>query len=54
MIYIKNWKQEFAQLLKVPNITIENGLIKTITHTNENNKIHRNSLIGPGIMKMVI
>ena len=41
-----NWKKEFIQLFKLPNINIENGLIKEIKYII-NNKKYRNSLIGP-------
>ena len=41
MIHIKHWEQEFTQLLQLPNIIIENGLINRIKYINENNEIHR-------------
>ena len=47
MSYLKQWKREFMELLKLPNVIIENGLIKKIEYKNDNNETHRNSLIGP-------
>lgn len=44
---IKKWKKEFIELLKPPKITIRNELIRVLEYVNENNKIHRDALIGP-------
>jgi len=47
---IKEWKKDFAELLKQPKLTVENGLIIKIKYKNENNELHRNIDIGPAII----
>ena len=43
----KNWKQTFAELLKIPNITFrDSGLIKEMKYKNELDELHRDPYIG--------
>ena len=42
----KQWKKEFAELLKSPIITSRNGLILRLKYTNEHDELHKNSEIG--------
>ena len=44
---ISEWKQQFVELLKLPELTVENGLISCLKYKNENNKLYRNIDIGP-------
>ena len=44
---VKKWKQQFAELLKLPIIVTRKGLISVIEYKNENNKYHRNTDIAP-------
>ena len=47
MSLLKQWKKEFAELLKLPTITFENGLILKIEYRNEHDELHRNPEICP-------
>ena len=44
---ISEWKKQFTGLLKLPELTIKDGLISCLKYKNENNKLHRNTDIGP-------
>ena len=47
MLLLKQWKKEFAELLKLSIITFENGLISKLEYRNEYGELHRNPEIGP-------
>jgi len=49
---ISEWKQQFAELLKLPTTIVSNyGLILCLQYKNENNKLHRNTDIGPATIQ---
>ena len=50
MLLLKQWKKEFAELLKLSIITFENGLISKLEYRNEKNELHRNPKIGPAVI----
>ena len=43
MSLLKQWKKEFAELLKSPIITSKNGLILKLEYRNEHDELHKNS-----------
>ena len=47
---ISDWKQQFAELLTLPELAIENRLITKIKYKNKNNELHRNTDIGPAFI----
>ena len=50
MSLLKQWKKEFAELLKLSIITFENGLISKLEYRNEYGELHRNPEIGPAVI----
>ena len=44
------WKKEFIELLKLPTVITKNGIISKLNYRNENNKLHRNQLVGPAVI----
>ena len=47
MSLLEQWKKAFVELLKLPIITFENGLISKLEYRNEHGELHRNPEIGP-------
>ena len=51
MSLLKQWKKEFAELLKSPIITFKDGSISKLEYRNEHNEWHRNPEIGPAYIE---
>jgi len=47
---VKEWEQQYIELLKLPELTIKDGLLSELNYKNKNDELHRNIDVGPAVI----